>query len=866
MDLTLAELAELLEATLQLPDPSLASQPIRDLFVDTRHLIPPDSLYVALKGPHFDGHQFVEAAFQHGATAALVESAALSSHRFPLDRPLIVVHDCLAALQKIASAWRARFSIPLVAITGSNGKTIVKDMLAGILSRQFSVYRSPGSYNSQVGVALSLLGLRPDHQIAIIEAGISQRGEMDRLEEMIRPTAGIITNIGLAHAAGLGDLETTAGEKSRLFRRLSGPLILDADEPLLDPKTFHVTPKEFHVKLLPIRLFPSSPSLSPCDHAEFSPSPSFAIRDLQTLEEGYSFLLHCAGDPSSGTTPVSIPINLKIPGSHNVANAAMAAAMAHHLGASPEAISEALSAYSLREMRLEMHTTGAGITLINDAYNADPTSVRAALTVLQRYGEGHRQIAILGDMLDLGLHSQQAHHQIGLHLARHDDLHSLFCVGPLARHIGAGALEGGLPAEQIHFVDDHQDFEDLNRLLEETLRPGDVVLFKASRSVGLDRAAHRLLESVAPTRLFIDLEAIGENFHALRVHQGKDTPVMAVVKSFGYGNDATRISQTLIQEGVDRLAVAFPDEAIPLRQRGIKVPILVTNVRAAEADKFVKYDLDALIFTHPVAEALAHQATLRNRSVRIHLEVDTGMHRAGLRPHQVVPFARSLQQWPSLQLEGLMTHFAAADDPSEDEFTAHQIAIFQAVVTDLETLGLRPPLIHAANTAAAWRFPQARFDMVRVGLGLYGLHPSPEVEKKAATTRPALRFTTRVLHIHDIEPGETVGYARTWQADQPRRLATIAAGYNDGFPRFLSNRGEVLLAGSRCPIVGTICMDVSVVDITALPHVEVGDEVVLFGEQGEEFLHIDEWAQIGNTINYELLCNISPRVRRIFTR
>lgn len=837
----IGDIADWVDGQLLGDDPELG---LDHVTIDTRRFIEPGTLFFALQGPRFDGHDFVAHAFEKGAAAAVVDRELEDLDKHHGD--LIVVEDTLEALQAMAGAWRDRFEIPVVGITGSNGKTIVKDMLASILGTEQTVYRSPGSYNSQVGVALALLGIREEHQVAIIEAGISQTDEMQRLEAMIRPTEGIVTNIGLAHAAGLGDEATTAREKRKLFRRTAGPVVVPGAEELLSEELFHVK---------------RSTVATAEDTEAMSRECDVAIVNLEGHDEqSFDFELHW----KQGTT---IEVMLDIPGRHNVTNAAMAAAMAAHLGASDRAITQGLRAYSLREMRLEMHTTGADITLINDAYNADPTSVRAALGVLDAYAGGQRRVAILGDMLDLGRRAQKAHRDVGVHCANLE-LDRLFCVGELATFIAAGARDAGMPEEAVECVD---DFEALHRRLETALQPQDVVLFKASRSIGLERAARRLIESVAPTRLHIDLNAIGDNFHALRRHLGDQVSVMAVVKSFGYGNDATRIAQTLIQEGVDALAVAFPDEAIPLRQQGLTIPIVVTNARAAESDKLVKYNLEPLVYTADVARALARQAALRDKSVAVHLAVDTGMRRAGLRPEKVLPFARSMQQWPQLAIRGLMTHFAVADVPAEDAFTTAQIETFQSVRRQLREAGIDPEVVHAANTAAAWRFPEACFDMVRVGLGIYGLHPSKAVEDTATThssppVRSALRLTTRVLHLHDVDTGETVGYGRSWRADSPRRLATLAAGYNDGFPYFLSNQGHVLINGRRCPVVGSVCMDVTVVDVTDAGELEVGDEAVLFGDQAGSVLHIDEWARLGNTINYELLCNISPRVRRIFLK
>ena len=321
-----------------------------------------------------------------------------------------------------------------------------------------------------------------------------------------------------------------------------------------------------------------------------------------------------------------------------------------------------------------------------------------------------------------------------------------------------------------------------------------------------------------------------------------------------------------MREGVDALAVAYADEGIPLRQKGLDIPILVTNALASEADKIVKYGLSPFVYSESVVDALRVQARRFEHTVPVHLEVDTGMNRVGIDPEEAVDFAKLLDSCDELELSGLLTHFAAADDPEEDDFTRKQIRVFDSVLSELECNGIEVDMVHAANTAAAWRWPEARYDSLRVGLGLYGLSPSAAVDEEADPIQPALSYRTQIIHLHDVEKGESVSYNRTWRAPERRRIATIAVGYNDGFPRYMSNGGAVLVGGRRCPVVGSVCMDVSMVDVTECDEVQIGDEVVVFGEQDGESITVDEIARRGNTINYEILCNISPRVRRIFVR
>lgn len=843
MDATLRQIADWTDGRLIGSDGERVR--IGEVVTDSRGSLPEQSLFVALVGDRFDGHDFVDEAVDKGADAAMISRG--DSSDYP-DCDLLAVDDTLEGLQDLARCWRANFEVPVVGVTGSNGKTIVKNMLAGIVAREQTVHRSPASYNSQVGVPLTLLELEAEHRFSVVEAGISRPGEMERLERMIRPTAGILTNIGLAHAAGLETLETTAREKLKLFERLGdGPLIHPAVSEPLEPFVLPGEPVSFGCAF-------------PTDAAPTADRADYLVTEAERADGRFDFVVEFP----DGTRP---RFRLHAAGEHNLLNAAAAIAAAAEHGVSVDSIREGLAAHETSPLRLEMHTTPQGVTLINDAYSSDPMSARAALRTLEQYAADGRTIAILGDMLDLGERSEQAHRELGEVTAR-TGVDRLVCYGDRARAIGSSAIDAGL--DRRH-VDHTEDLDELHDLLDGLLHSGDVVLFKASRRLELDRAAERLLESVAPTRLQIDLDAIRENFHALRRRLDDETEFMAVVKSFGYGNDSTRISQTLAQEGVGHLAVAYPDEGIPLRDRGLQLPVLVMNVLPAEADKIVKYDLSALAYTRPVVEALADHADRRDAGpVPLHLKVDTGMNRVGLPPEDAPEFARYVAGRRGVRIAGLATHFAAADLPDEDEFTRRQLDRFRGVLDEIRSDGIDPGLVHAANTAAAWRFPDAQFDMVRIGLGLYGLAPSEPVYGAAETTRSALRFTTRIVHIKDVEPGETVGYGRTWRAAEPRSIATIAAGYNDGFPRFMSNGGEVLVGGRRCPVVGNVCMDVSMVDVTELPEARVGDEVVLFGtdRRGDRprRIPVDEIAERGDTINYEILCNISPRVRRIFVR
>ena len=830
---TIEKIAEIVGGTLVRGKPLTV---VSHVATDSRRPFADGTIFFALKGSHFDGHHFLVDAASRGAIAVVVDRDHVEVPRI---KNVIAVDDTLHAMQALAAAHRARFGGAVVGITGSNGKTIVKEMLAAIVGRERTVGRSPGSFNSQVGVPHSVFGLRPEQEVALVEAGVSQPGEMERLQRVIMPDIGIITNIGEAHLAGFGDLEVTATEKLKLFAEMHGALIWNADDSVLRGRLANLDGLELY---------------------GFGEAYDASYRIVKTVADDVGFDLVIRMPEGE-----RLELRLDVPGRHNLWNAAAAVAVAHQLGISAAAIQQGLQEFREAPMRLEMHTTGAGVTLINDAYSSDPVSAAAAFHALIHYAAGARTVAIIGDMLDLGEASEQTHVELG-RLAAQLDIGHLVCVGPLARIAGRAAVSDGLPYSRVTEVSEDEE-HDLAGVLDPLVRPGDFVLLKASRAIGLERAAQSLLESMAPTRLYVDLAAIRENVQTTSRALGTNTGLMAVIKSFAYGNDSNRVALTLADAGVDAFMVAFPDEAIPLRRRGITLPILVSNVRPDEVDKVVKYDLTALIADERTLESLQREATRRNREVAVHVEIETGMNRLGVSPRAALAFCRRIQDSPHLRFDGLMTHFAVADDVREDAFTQQQIATFESVVAELAHADVVPRVVHAANTAAAWRFPQARFDMVRIGLGLYGIMPSADVSAASRGLRTALEFVTEVIAVHEVEAGESVGYGRRYRAPSRRVIATIAAGYNDGLPRFMSSGGEVLVGGRRCSVVGSVCMDVSMVDVTDVtPAVAAGDEVVIFGTRGEESITVEEIALRGDTISYEILTNISPRARRVFLR
>lgn len=771
--------------------------------IDTRRGVREGDLFVALQAQR-DGDAFVRTALDAGAAVALC-SKLPAVHR--ADDVFVVVADTTAAIQALATIARSRFAGPVVAITGSNGKTTTKEMLVCALSDALRVTGTPLGYNSQVGVAQSLLGLDPGADVAIIECGISQPGEMKRLQRMVRPTMGIWTNVGSAHLEGLGSREGIAEEKVKLFSEM-------------------VEGQELFVPQAESLALLSAAALA-CEVVEVEPARA---TQLLTASWASNWVLRT--------------------------DAALAVACALALGVSQEEATLGLSRWQPSPGRLEWSSTTRGLVVINDAYTADPESVAAALRFLQQERTAGRSIAVLGGMAQLGKASLRAHREVGALVARLG-VDRLIGVGEGGAEIVAAALEAGMAATAVATT---ADAASAAKLLEHWAQPGDRVLLKGSRPARLETVAAELLDAVSSTLLHVDIDAIVENYRRLRVAAG-GVSVMPVVKSYGYGVDSVRIAQALERVGASCFCVAFPDEGIALRARGINAAILVQNVLPHEMGKLLRENLSAELGTMTTMRELEAAAAQQQTVARVHIKFDTGMGRVGFLPAELEQVLAFVLQSRALEVVGLMTHLASADEPARDIETRAQIAAFERIVTAFAEAGITPRWVHAANTAGAVRFPASRYSGIRAGIGLFGFAPD------AATVglQQALRLVTRLVSVKELPAEHGVGYGHTYSTGAtPQRIAVAALGYNDGYPRSLSNRGWMSIRGERCPVVGRVCMDVTMLDVTHLdPPPRAGDEVVVFGA-GPGEPDLEALAELADTISYEMLTRVSPRVRRIF--
>ncbi len=788
--------------------------------------IPDSSAFFALQGTT-DGHRYVANALANGASVAVVSRAWLSGQP-PIavgpHQTVLAVDDPLLALQALAAWWRTQWSAKVIAIAGSNGKTTTKDAVHRLLSRSFRCSASPGSFNSQLGVPLAILQTPPDVDFAIFEAGFSEPGEMDRHATMLRPDFGVLTNVGWTNVSRFGSRLNIAAEMARLFAGVSSSGWLVA--PDLDQT-----------------LVAAIESLS-CPVLSRENLPK--IVGKSSIPQG---VLLKVAFPDGGT--VEFPVGAAAIDA--LASIEAAIGVAHRLGLSPHEIASTLAGYSPSLTRREVWKSPNGITVINETDTSDPISVQAALRSLRTLSNpGGRKLFLFGgdastpdaDLASIGELSEQY------------DVDELLWVGGTSGDVVRGRFS--------RLFHPFRNIDSAKSFLATNLRSGDSLLVKGPAGTGVAEVARNVVEAMAPTRFYLDLKAVTENVNRFRRAVGPDTKILAMIKALAYGSDSVQLAHELETMDVDWIGVSSADEGVQLRRAGIRRPILVMMCAPEEAEKLPRFGLTPMVYSFEIAEAIARAARAEGTVLDVHMEVDTGMGRTGVSPARAEELALAIRDSGCLRLTGLMTHFPAADDPAEDEFTRRQTSVLVSVAKRLHNLGFENLTRHAAATAGAMRFPEARLDMVRIGLGLYGLYPSPAAAQ-AMELVPAVSLVSRIVEIQTHERGAHIGYGRTYEVDRDGfRAAVVPAGYHDGIPWRRAVGGYVLLEGVRAPVCGRISMDSMVVDVSEIPSAQVGSEVVIYGRRGANELRPEDAAAGAGTIVYELLAGLGPRVQRIF--
>jgi alanine racemase len=826
---------------------------VEAIATDSRRL-PRGALFVALRGRQVDGHAFLAQAAAGGAVAALVEDGAP-----PPPLPTIAVASPLAALQRLAAWYRRSHLEKVVAITGSNGKTVVKDALYAQLLGTFSAAASPGSFNSQLGVPLSVLAAPPGTAVCVFEAGISAPGEMAALRDILAPDCGILTNVGLAHIAAFAGRAQLAREKLSLFAGIAAPgasgtagsgnpgnpgnwLLLPDVDPLLAEEAARLSCR--------LVRYPGDPAL-----------PRLVARRAEGAPSGGSFYERLEVLFPSGRRQ---SLRVRTRSAEIVEDVMLAVGAAFLLGVPEEAIGESLRDYAPPPTRLEVWRSPAGVTLVNDLVSADPISVRAALrTASDLAPRGGRKVFVFAGMRELGANAAAEHAAVG-DLAGEYRFDSLLLVDGAEQTATRAAYLAAHPAGQAEAL---ADAEAVRRRLRDLLAPGDTLLLKGPRHSGIDAAALDLMDAMAPNRLVVDLGAMAGNIASFRRLCGPQTRIMAMVKALAYGSDLVRLGSWFSAAGVDHLGVSTADEGIALRRAGIALPILVTLPTPEESEKLARFGLLPAVYSFALLAPLAAAARAAlppGSTLPIHLKVDTGLHRVGVEPHEALRLAQAATATGALRVAGLMTHFASAEDPAADADTRKQIDLFDQTRATLESAGFGGLLCHAAATAAAARFAAARYDMVRLGLGLYGVYPSPAVES-AIALQLAVTLLSRIAEVRSLTRGDRVGYGGTYTVEAARlRAGVLPIGYHDGLPWSLSNRGAALVDGLPAPILGRISMDSTVIDLTAAPGATAGGEALLFGTHHGDTLRPETVAAQAGTIAYELLARLGPRVQRVY--
>ncbi|MBL0129591.1 MAG: bifunctional UDP-N-acetylmuramoyl-tripeptide:D-alanyl-D-alanine ligase/alanine racemase [Flavobacteriales bacterium] len=788
---------------------------IAHLSIDSRQAFSPDdTLFIALHGERHDGHRYIADLVARGMRNFLVskdpDPALVGRANF------IRVSDTLAALQQLAAWHRSHFNYPVIGITGSNGKTIVKEWLFRMLGHEERIVRSPGSWNSQVGVPLSVWQMGKEHTLGIFEAGISKPGEMAKLERIIAPTIGVLTHLGDAHDEGFaGDRAVKAKEKAVLFRR-ANVLIHHADDdaPGTPEAERHVIstddPKAF------VNVFAKHVAGDSCA--------------LELIHEGAkkSFLIPF-GDNAS------------------IENALTCIAVLLHFGRSVEWINERLALLTPVDMRLRTMQGLHGTTLIDDSYSNDQTSLTAALDHLHRIAHGREQVVVLSDITESGKPTRMLYAEVAQALAR----------AGVTRIIGVGPAIG---AQRALFPQGSCFHADTSTVLKEEdpkKFAGAVVLIKGARTFALERVVERWQQQVHGTELEIDLDAIRHNLNHYRALVGSGVRTMAMIKAFGYGTGAIELARLFAHEQVHYLGVAYADEGIELRQHGITTPIMVMNPEPVAIGTLHRFDLEPEVFDQASLRAIIDYHGSAGGSPRIHIKLDTGMHRLGFTEEELPELLAALRSEPGIAVASILSHLVAGGAPHHDEFTRTQIASFERTAFAIsEVLGHRP-LWHMANSAAITRWPSAHFDMVRLGIGMHGIGVDV---KETAALRPSAALRTVIAQVKTVRGGSTIGYDRAGKADSDRIIATLPIGYADGLSRRLGNGvGRVWIGDDPAPIIGNVCMDMCMVDITGIT-CNVGDVAVLFNGTHP----ITELARDMGTIPYEVLTSISQRVKRVY--
>ena len=788
---------------------------ITEYSIDSRSVVTREhTLFFALTGNNHNGHDYIRTLYTDGVRAFVISEFREEFNQLT-GANFMVVENVLTALQQLAAHHRQHTQAEVIGITGSNGKTVVKEWLYQLLANDHAVYRSPRSYNSQVGVPLSLLGIDPKTEIAIIEAGISQKGEMQHLQQMIQPTIGIFTHLGDAHGENFASREEKLAEKAQLFTSCQW-VIGQTGEALEYIKTrvpsttsfllWGEDPKaDIHVKTMNIAL---------------------GHREVQVTFGNKHFIL-------------DIPFP-DIASYENCMNAVSILLLKQY---SPDVITSRVQQLSAIAMRMEIKDGINNCTLVNDYYNSDPSSFQLALNILATQDASKERVVILSDFMDTGKAGDDLYPSIAETLRQANI--SLF-IG-IGKHL----------SEHRHdFSANSRFYEDTEHFLRQEERDNfnnQIILIKGARAFQFEYIAGFLQKQSHSTILEVDLDAMVHNLNHFR--SLTDAHIAVMVKAFSYGSGSREVASLLQYHRVDYLMVAFADEGIELRAAGITIPIAVMNPEREAFDNMIMFNLEPEIYALDILEDF--NRALNKHGIKrfpVHIKLNTGMNRSGFDEQDIPYLLEFFQTERSVYIRSMFSHLAGSDETMHDEFTLGQIHLFERMTERIQAQFNYKIWRHILNSAGIERFPQYHFDMVRLGIGLHGISATH------ANLQPVSSFKTYISSIREVPEGQSIGYGRKSYTTRPSRIAVIPVGYADGLNRHLSNRvGNVFIKGKRVPIIGNICMDTCMIDVTDT-NATIGDEVEIFGKH----ILVTELSKQLGTIPYEILTGISHRVKRVY--
>ena len=819
------------------------------LLTDSRSLcFPEETLFFALKTQRNDGHRYIQDLYRRGVRNFVVENNSLTSHLSPLtsyqDANFLVVPSPLAALQRLAERHRDEFDIPIVGLTGSNGKTMVKEWLYQLLSPQFSVTRSPKSFNSQIGVPLSVWLLNEQTEIGLFEAGISQMGEMEALCDIIQPTIGVLTSLGAAHQENFRSLEEKCMEKMRFFEGAKVIAYNSDDDTIsrcLRRSGFKGEKIGWSRENISAPLYIENISLTSHPSPLTShPSPLTSHPSPLT-----SITYIYKGTRGQYTLPFFDEASLQC--------SFACAAVALYLGVTIEQLAERMAHLEPVAMRLEVKEGQHGCTLINDSYNSDVNSLDIALDFMSRR-EGTQRTLILSDIFQSGKTDEELYAEVNA-LCMKRGVGRLIGVGP---RITAQASLFTLQCSFFTSTDELLQSDLLHQLHDE------VILIKGARPFGFDHITERLEQKVHETILEVNLNAVVDNLNYYRSFLKPETKLVCMVKADAYGAGAVEVAKTLQEHRVDYLAVAVADEGVTLRHNGITQNIMIMNPEMTAFKTMFDYDLEPEVYSFRLMDALIRAAEQQGiTGWPVHIKLDTGMHRLGFDPEKDIDeVIRRLKNQNAIIPRSVFSHFVGSDSDDFDNFSAMQFQKFDVASKKLQSAFSHKILRHMDNSAAIQHFPERQLDMCRLGLGLYGYDPrATENAVSPAALRPVSTLKTTILQLRNVPKEETVGYSRKGILTRDSVIAAIPIGYADGLNRHLG-RGACycLVNGQKAPYVGNICMDVAMIDVTDIPNVHEGDMVEIFGEH----LPASVLSDVLQTIPYEVLTSVSNRVKKVY--